>query len=139
MGFLAEEIFRVSPVCGQSFYFPVNIYLCKQTKLHWLKNPRTFQDIFLQFYCTNQKSQLPLGLWIITYLSLYTLDLYIICIGKQENLTVIKIGSLGWNLKSGMVKKISLSLPITLFKQRLPSLSTLFTRALKHDAVILCS
>ena len=75
------------------------------TKLYRLKNLRTFQDIFLQFYSTNQKSQLPLGLWIKTCLSLYTLDLYIICIGKQENLTVIKIGSLGWNLKSGMVKK----------------------------------
>ena len=74
------------------------------TKLYQLKNPRTFQDIFLQFYSTNQKSAATRSM-NKTYLSLYTLDLYIICIGKQENLTVIKIGSLGWNLKSGMVKK----------------------------------
>ena len=42
--------------------------------MYGLKNPRTFQDLFLQSYSTNQKIQLPLGLWITTYLSLYTLD-----------------------------------------------------------------
>ena len=30
MGFEVGEIFRVSPVFGLSFYFPVNIYSCKQ-------------------------------------------------------------------------------------------------------------
>ena len=38
------------------------------TKLYWLKNPRIFQDLFLWFNRPNQKSQLPLGLWIISYL-----------------------------------------------------------------------
>ena len=33
-----------------------------------LKNLRTFQDLFAQFYSTNQKSQLPLGFPIILHL-----------------------------------------------------------------------
>ena len=62
------------------------------------------------------------------------------CIGKQENLTVIKIGSLGWNLKSGMVKKIVIIANyLVQTKIAIVELSTLSARALKHDAVILCS
>ena len=43
-------------------------------KLYRLKNPRTFQDLFLQFYSANQKSQLPLSLWIKHTCPLYTLS-----------------------------------------------------------------
>ena len=42
-------------------------------KLYGLKNPRTFHDLFYNSTVLTKKSQLPLGLWIITNLSLYTL------------------------------------------------------------------
>ena len=74
------QILESVQLFGHCIYFSVNIYIhankeIDATKLYRLKNPRTFQDFFLQFYSTNQKSQRPLGQWIITYLSLYTLVL----------------------------------------------------------------
>ena len=38
------EIFRVSPVFGQCFYFPANKEI-DATKLYQLKYPRTIQDL----------------------------------------------------------------------------------------------
>ena len=63
------------------------------TKLYWLKNPRIFQDLFLQFYIPSQKSQLPVGLWIISYMFSIALDLNTIALGLGHKTSVEDIFS----------------------------------------------